>query len=278
MVLRKPFVLWIIAFIITIASAFYQRVTGPTYEVKNKINIEGKEISYILERSHSTSSDYKIEIYTGDKNIGGELYWKRYKTNDDYTKVEMKYHSENLNAILPAQPSAGKLQYEIVLVKGDRIFNLTEKPVVIRFKDDVPMGIIIPHIILIFCAMLFSTRAGLEAFNPSPRFKLFSAWTLVFLILGGMLFGPITQLYAFGALWTGIPYGYDLTDNKTLIALIGWILAAIMVWKNSNSKRWMIFAAVLMFLVYLIPHSVLGSELDYSKLDKENKTEQKVGP
>jgi hypothetical protein len=92
-----------------------------------------------------------------------------------------------------------------------------------------------------------------------------------------MIFGPVTQLYAFGALWTGIPYGYDLTDNKTLIALIGWILAAVMVWKNSNSKRWMVFASVLMLLVYMIPHSVLGSELDYSKLDKENKTEQKVG-
>jgi len=276
--MRKPFVLWVVAVIITIASAVYQRVTGPTYEEKGKINVEGIEIVFVLERSHSTSSDYKIQIQTYDKFIGGDLYWKRYKTNDDYAKVEMRYSNGIIEAELPAQPSAGKLQYEVVLSKGDRVYNLTNRPVVIRFKDDVPLGIIIPHVILIFGAMLLSTRAGLEIFNPEPKYKPLTKWTLTFLVLGGMIFGPITQLYAFGALWTGIPFGYDLTDNKTLIALIGWIIAAIMIWKNNNPKRWIVFASVLMLVVYLIPHSVLGSELDYSKLDKENKTEQKVGP
>ena len=43
-----------------------------------------------------------------------------------------------------------------------------------------------------------------------------------------MILGPLTQYYAFGALWTGFPFGIDLTDNKTLIALIGWIIAAFM--------------------------------------------------
>ncbi len=276
--MQKPIVLWALAFLITITSAYYQRITGPTYSVKSKIAIDGKEIPFVLERSHSTSSNYKIEIKTNDKSILGKLNWKRYKTTDDYTKVDMKFQNGSLVAELPAQPSAGKLQYRVELTKGNKIAKLTHQPVVIRFKDDVPAGIIIPHIIFIFCAMLLSTRAGLEVFNNSPRYKLYTKWTLVFLILGGMIFGPITQLYAFGALWTGIPYGYDLTDNKTLIALIGWVIAATMIWKNNNPKRWIVVASVLMLAVYLIPHSVLGSELDYNKLDKENKTEQKVGP
>jgi hypothetical protein len=82
-----------------------------------------------------------------------------------------------------------------------------------------------------------------------------------------MILGPITQLYAFGALWTGVPFGWDLTDNKTLITLIGWIIAAVAIRKSAKPQRLVAFAAVLMLIVYLIPHSVLGSELDYNKLN-----------
>ena len=30
--------------------------------------------------------------------------------------------------------------------------------------------------------------------------------------------------------------------------------------------RWIVLAAVVQFIVYLIPHRVLGSELDYTKM------------
>jgi len=35
-------------------------------------------------------------------------------------------------------------------------------------------------------------------------------------------------------------------------------------------KRWAIAAAIITLIVYLIPHSVLGSEIDYSKTDSQN--------
>jgi hypothetical protein len=91
-----------------------------------------------------------------------------------------------------------------------------------------------------------------------------------------MIFGPIMQKYAFGAFWTGVPFGIDLTDNKTLIAVIGWLIALIALRKTIHPKRWIIFASVLMFVVYLIPHSVLGSELNYKELDHKNKIENRV--
>ncbi|MBK7710372.1 MAG: hypothetical protein IPJ37_05055 [Bacteroidales bacterium] len=78
-----------------------------------------------------------------------------------------------------------------------------------------------------------------------------------------MILGPLVQYYAFGDLWTGIPFGWDLTDNKTLIALIFWILAVIM---NRKKERpfYTALAAVVLLLVYSIPHSLFGSQLDYS--------------
>ena len=74
------------------------------------------------------------------------------------------------------------------------------------------------------------------------------------------------QKYAFGAYWTGFPLGTDLTDNKTLIAMVGWGVAWFMNRKGREGRGWIVLAAVLMLAIYLIPHSVLGSELDYTKL------------
>ena len=77
------------------------------------------------------------------------------------------------------------------------------------------------------------------------------------------------QKFAFDAYWTGIPFGTDLTDNKTLIAFIGWLVALYAVIKLKKPKVWIVVAFIVMILTYLVPHSVLGSELDYNKLDKQ---------
>ena len=274
--MKRSILLWIIAIVLTVLTAAYQRMTGPTYPLSGETTLNGKTIKYALDRSHGGEDDHQIKIKTNDENISGVLEWKRYKTNDEWLPVEMKYEKGFLAGYLPHQPPAGKLMYRITLEKdSEKVVLNNSHPVVIRFKGDVPIFIIIPHVILIFMAMLFSTRTGLEFFNKEPNYKKLAYWTFGLLILGGMIFGPIMQKYAFDAFWTGIPFGIDLTDNKTLIAVIGWIIALVAIKKSTNPKRWVIFASVLMFIVYLIPHSVLGSELDYNEMDKQkNKIEQ----
>jgi hypothetical protein len=92
---------------------------------------------------------------------------------------------------------------------------------------------------------------------------MYSTLTLIVLFLGGIVLGPLVQNFAFGELWTGVPLGWDLTDNKTLIALLFWILAIVM---NRKKDRpfYSTLAAVVLLIVFSIPHSVLGSELNYA--------------
>jgi hypothetical protein len=112
-----------------------------------------------------------------------------------------------------------------------------------------------------FIAMLFSTLAGLAAVVKHPMYKKYANWTLYLFIAGGFILGPLVQKFAFGDLWTGIPFGWDLTDNKTLIAGIFWVLAVIM---NRKKERpvYVILAALVLLLVFSIPHSLFGSELN----------------
>jgi di/tricarboxylate transporter len=127
------------------------------------------------------------------------------------------------------------------------------------------MSVLIPHIIIIFLAMMFSMRAMFEAFIKGKNLVKYSMWTVILLTVGGMIFGPIVQKYAFDAYWTGWPFGGDLTDNKTLVSFVLWVVAYFMVRKNPKRRGWVIAAAIVLLLIYLIPHSMFGSEIDYTQ-------------
>lgn len=272
--MKKTVIFWTLSFVITLATAYYQRVTGPTYPLSGKIIVSGQTVKYKLERSHSTSSDAEISIPASGNLSGAKLFWKRYKTQDSFSGIDMISKDGNLSASLPKQPSAGKLEYYITAAADNNDVRIPENNnVVIRYKGDVPAWILIPHIIAMFGTMLLSTRTGFEFFNRKNNLKKLTFWTLGFLVAGGMILGPLTQLYAFNALWTGYPFGTDLTDNKTLFALIGWIIALIALYKSKKPEAWALFAAVLLLVVYMIPHSMFGSELDYSKTSAGHKTE-----
>lgn len=272
--MKKSILLWLIAFVLTVITAVYQRLTGPTYPVTGEVIINSEVVKYKLDRTHGGEGDHPIEISVDDETICGELLWKRYKTDDEWTSIEMTRQDKKLFASLPHQRPAGKLVYHIILQKDDEVVVLPEKgEVIIRFKGDVPIYFLIPHIIFIFGAMLLSTRTGLEYFNEGKKFKPLTILTFVFVIIGGFILGPIIQYYAFGAFWTGFPFGHDLTDNKILVGFIGWLLALIALYKFKNPKRWIVFASILMFIIFLIPHSLLGSELDYNELDNKTNSE-----
>ncbi len=274
---KKNWFLWLLSLIITLSSAYYQRATGPTHPLLGKIKIENKVFKYKLPRTHGGNDAQAVSIIMPKKSISGFLVWKRYKTNDNWNYDSLKRSGDTLTAFLPGQPPAGKLEYYLKLEdNGNEYIIPEENIVVIRFKGKVPTGILIPHILAMFLVMLFSTRAGLEIISRSGKVKAYVYWTLGFLIIGGFIFGPLVQKFAFGELWAGIPFGWDLTDNKTLISLVGWLIVLWAFRKTKYPERWALFGAIITFVIFLIPHSVLGSELDYNKLDKEKQNKAKV--
>jgi hypothetical protein len=266
----KTILLWVIALLITIGSAIYQRTTGPTYPLKGEFHSKNEKIEYKLQRSHSGSTDEILEITTNQSNLQLILNWKRFKTQDEWTKIQMEYKNGKYVANLPGQPPAGKLEYFLENITEKSATKIpTEQNVVIRFKGEVPETVLIIHVFAMFFGMLLSNRTALEYFKNGKNVKKLTYWTVGFIFFGGFVMGPIMQKYAFGEFWTGFPYGFDLTDNKTLIAGIAWVITLWAFRKTRVPQKWAIFASVVTFIIFMIPHSLLGSELDYNKLDKE---------
>jgi uncharacterized membrane protein len=276
---KKVVYVWIFSIIFMGAVASYQRLTGPTHPKNGKIDLAGTEISFSLLRSFGGPGDAEIIVIVPKRDITGKIILKRYKSHDEWTESMMTRSGDTLKAYLPHQSPAGKIMYEISLSSnGSEYQNLTKEPVVLRFKGGVPDFVLIPHIFLMFLAMIFSTRTALEAIFKWNNTHRLAFWTLMFFICGGMILGPIVQYYAFGYLWTGWPmadgmhlnlfkFG-DLTDNKTLAALIMWAIAVWRLKKHPDQTYWAWIAAAVLLAVYMIPHSVLGSEIDYTQLPK----------
>ena len=260
----KSFLLWTFAILFTLTIAVYQRLTGPTHPVRGTVEINDSELKYKLLRSAENHEPASIEIKNVSEDITGTIKYKRYRIEEEWTEKELRFEDGKLIAELPQQPMAGKLEYTIKLFSGGNEYVLNETPIVMRFKGAVPRYILYPHILFMFLAMLWSSRTGLDVLFKGPNTKNMAFLTLMFLLVGGMILGPFVQKFAFDDYWTGWPFGQDLTDNKTLVAFIAWIIAYLRLRKNSANKWWALAAAIILLMVYLIPHSMFGSELDYT--------------
>lgn len=260
----KNIIFWVSAVVLTVVMAIYQRTTGPTYPVSGEVVLGGEEIEYTLLRTYGGQDDAEIVIDDPNYKLNGIFKFKRYKSYDEWQEVPMNHQDGKLVAVIPHQPPAGKVIYDITLTDGTSTVKLSPEPVIIRFKGEVPNYVLIPHVILMFLAMLYSTRTGIEALAKRPRVRKYTLITIGLLIVGGLVFGPLVQKYAFGVYWSGIPFGWDLTDNKVAIAFIFWAIATYKVLRDPSKRGWALVAALVMTLVYLIPHSVLGSEIDHT--------------
>ncbi len=261
----RPLLLWLLALLITTSSAVYQRLTGPTHPLRGSAEIAGKPIKFRLIRSHGGDGDALVRVPASNPEVTGSLAWKRHKTRDPWSYLDMRREGAELTAALPHQPPAGKLDYRVILsARGERV-TLAGAPVTIRFKGAVPMPVLVVHVIAMFGGMLVATRAGLEFWAHRPRYLPFVLWTLALLFIGGLVLGPIVQKYAFGEYWTGWPYGTDLTDNKTAVAWLAWLAALWGVKRSSRPGWWVLAAAIITLIVFAIPHSMFGSELKYEE-------------
>lgn len=249
--------------ILVILTLVYQKVTGPTYDKGTDVVLLGKEYDFDIPRSAENLEDTEIKIEIPNSSITGAIFYKRYPTNDDYTSVKLRRQGKFLVGKLPKQPEAGKLQYFIEFYDGNKYHYVhRDDPVIIRYKGHVPLWILRTHIFFMFASMLLSNMSGLLALKRDSRFKIYGLATLICLFIGGMILGPIVQKFAFGLYWSGVPFGWDLTDNKLLLSFLVWLVAVL---GNIKKTRYYlaIAATILLILMYAIPHSTMGSEYDY---------------
>jgi len=279
---RKPrltqWLLWFLAVVLTLGIFSYQNKTGPTYPLEGSIPTAAGDIRFKFLRSETIGTDLQIILFDPiPEGVSGYVQYRRYKSNDDWSTTPLvddtfsfSRHGRSetisgLGAKLPSlQTRAGKYEYFVFIQVGDDepLSVIGDQAIYARYKGAVPAPVIAIHVFVIFLSMIFALRTVFEA-AIDGNYKWMIWATLGSFLLGAFVFGPWVQWYAFGVWWSGIPFGYDWTDNKVLVELVFWLWAAI---ANRGERRNPVpvyIAGLVTLLVYFIPHSIFGSEYDY---------------
>lgn len=203
----------------------------------------------------------------------------------DFLSVAMLPKDENSKSFFTTIPSQskGKRAYYYLAVTDkqgqevsfpDRV-KLLNPPFMIKFKGKVSPFVLIAHIIAMFGGVffvflvLFSTVDLLRGKDVLKSVNNFSLLTTLFIFLGGFPLGFLVAHQTFGVAWSGIPFGWDITDNKTVILLVYWLILLYLMKGTVFKKRaelnltghksisiLTILGVILTLLIYLIPHSI----------------------
>lgn len=216
------------------------------------------------------------------------LFYKIKKKKSDIfspcNSVLMKQKEKELfEGVISHQPKGDKAFYYIKVTdkNGKGLLTLPEpkkseiKPIRLKFEGEVPGFVLIPHILAMFGGVLFAFLSFFSIFDlKRKKISLqksvnLSKITLALLFLGTFPLGWALNWYAFGVLWEAFPFGKDITDNKTQIVFLFWLITLILVkgsflsgdpQKNLFGEKtyfWMVFASFLVAIfMYLVPHSL----------------------
>ena len=262
--MRTTVTLWIVATLLTLVMAAWQRVSGPTFPIYGRADVGAAHVAYELERTHAGPGDHVVLVPEAE-GLAGTLEWREHVERaadaGPWSAVPLApvpgARTPSLGAAIPHHGPGRKVDYRVTLRAGGATATLPPAgQATLRFRSDVPAWILIPHIVAMMGALLLSVRVALECFRREPKLRLLTFRALAALFLGGFPLGCAVSGYAFGQPWGGFPIGTDATDNKTLLAFLGWVIAAVAVTRFRNPRGYVIGAAVITFLVYLVPHSV----------------------
>ncbi len=277
--LFRSLLLWILSAAIAIAIFFHQNRTGPTYPLRGSVETKQGTVAFTFLRSEEIGTGLQIMLREPiPSGLASTVTWRRYKSPDAWTRTPMTpgtfrftrrgevEESKGLGVVLPSLPErAGKYEYFVHLDDGSGPRSVTgEKPIFARYKAPVPRWVLVPHILAIFISLSLALRTGLQALSGGSTKGLLWA-TIASLLLGAFVLGPVVQHYAFGVWWSGVPFGYDWTDNKVLVELAAWGMAAVLVMHPRRERLAVLGATLVTLAIYLIPHSVFGSEYDYTR-------------
>lgn len=179
---------------------------------------------------------------------------------------------------LPDLGKGKRLGYAIRVWPGDtasvRLPADPDEFFVLKFKGEASKPVIVAHVAFMFGAFFAMFMAFLGALRilkgrEGKKSTVNAArWVLALSFIGGWPLGFILNSQTFGPLWEGYPFGYDITDNKTQLIFVFWLVSLLLVWgsfigrgeeKDRIGARAFAWAIVASFVVslalFILPHS-----------------------
>lgn len=182
-------------------------------------------------------------------------------------------------ACLPKLEKGTKIKYWITVstVEGPkmRVPSDPGKFGVLRYKGKASNLVVGAHVVFMFGAFFFMVMSFLAAIEilrgreDKKNAVRAARWVLASSFIGGWPLGFLLNYQTFGTLWEGFPFGYDVTDNKTQVIFILWLVSLFLAWgsfigrgeeKDRLGRKAFALAIVACFVIslalFVLPHSI----------------------
>lgn len=250
--MKQTIILWIAAGVLTFLAGFLQSRTSPNYPINGTIGIEGKKVSYHLEKIHKSKDEFKIIIQTEIENLMGVLAWRTLNSSDGWIIDSLKLSNNVLTAIIPVQNPLTEVEYKLkILYKSKEYFIPSTETQKVLFLGQVPKTILIYYYLTLFVGLLLSLKTGLEYFNNKPRIRLFSIFTLISFFSCAFIFAPVKKAYEMGIIGKSVPPINKLFQAWLLLLVFFWIVETIVVSSSKYKTKYALIFSIMTLIVFL---------------------------
>jgi hypothetical protein len=248
--MKNEIILWLSSIVIVFLIGYIKNVTDKDYPITGTFGIEGKKVSYKLDKVSYDKSLYKNIIISDIQGLEGKLFWIK-----DDTKYETTYKEieRGLECVIPKLKPGQKIKYKVILTYLEKTYEIPEKDfVTLTCWGNIPSPVNILHFILLYGGLLLSLRCLLELFNKNKNLKKYTVITCILFITLTTIIHPLYNSYKLGAINNYIPPVTDLIEPILLLILFLWIAGTILIFNKKYINTVTIFitsATIVLFFL-----------------------------
>ena len=248
--MKNQIILLLSALVITFLTGYIESVTDADFPITGTFGINGKKISYKLNKIHYGASPFEVMIISDVNDLEGYIKWRK-NENWQFSKMEQKNNIifGNINDLNPVS----EIEYQVVLSKDDKEYIIPEnQPVHLKIFGKIPEFVSTLYSLLLYAGLFLSIRAGLEVFNESKFLKKYSfVQSAVFLLLA-LLISPLFISYKLNAINHIVLPLLTMFDLRISLLAITSIISSVIFFNIKKAKLIPLVSSVIIILIFIL--------------------------
>ncbi len=248
--MKNQIILWLSSIIIVFLIGYIKNITDKDYPITSTFGIEGKKVSYKLDKVSYEKSSYKNIIISDVQGLEGKIVWIKDDVNHEAAYKEIE---RGLECEIPKLKATQNIKYKVILNYLDKRYEIPENDfVTLTFWGNIPSSINIFSFILLYGGLLMSIRCLLELFNKNKNLKKHAVIACTFFITLTTIIYPLRNSYKLEAINNYIPSLMDLIEPILILILSIWISGAILIFNKKYTTTVTIFISSTTILLFFL--------------------------
>jgi len=248
--MKNEIILWVSSLIIVFLIGYVKSVTDKDYPVTGTFGIEGKKVSYKLDKVCFNKSSYKNLIISDIKGIKAHfsMIKEGQQKSISYNEID-----RGLEVEIPKTKPGDKINYRIIIDYNKDIFEIPKKGyITLTFWGSIPSPVSILYFILLYAGLLMSIRSLFEGFTKKVNLKKFVFINCTLFITLLIIVYPLYNTYKLGAMNHFVPPISDLVNPLLVLILCVWIIAAVFIFNKKFIRTATSLAVCATLLIYFL--------------------------